>query len=430
MSETTAWILGLAAPIGVAGGVAGAWLASRTFRRAVGSVATIARAVAGGDLRARVRSPRGDEVGHLANAVDAMADRLLLIVRQAEEERNDLRAILDNAAEGVIVLDDEGRIQLINGAARRIFGAPADAAGRPLVEVTRSPRVQEFLDSLKRSAGSQTIDLETPNEDARHVRLTGGQIPDAAGRASRAVLVVSDISGFRRLERARIDFVANASHELKSPLASILGYAETLHDEPECDPETRKQFVETILRNSKRLEELVNDLLRLARLESPGGAFQFEPIDARDVAERAVETHRDEATVRGVGLFYEPPSSPVPLVGDREVLAQCVSNLVGNAIKFTPQGGIVDVSIDEIDGGVRLVVSDTGVGIPSEQLPRIFERFYRADAGRSRDAGGTGLGLAIAKHAAVLHGGRIDVESAPGRGSRFRVFLPHEPPAR
>lgn len=425
------WILLVAVPFGVAGGALGAWLAARSLRRAVASVATVARGIAGGDLRARVRTHRVDEIGDLARAVDAMADRQSLSVRQAEGERNELRAILDNAAEGVIVLGEEGTIELVNGAARRIFGAPADAAGRPLVEVTRSRRVQEFLDALKNSPGSRTIDLEIPGEEVRHVRLTGGRIPDVGGRASRTVLVASDISDFRRVERARIDFVANASHELKTPLASVLGYAETLHDEPDCDPETRQQFVTTILRNAKRLEELVADLLRLARLESPGGAFRFEPIDARDVARRSVEAHRDEAGVRGVGLFHVSPAETLPMVGDVESLVQCVSNLVGNAIKFTPKGGVIDVSVEPVDGGgVRFAVSDTGVGIPAEQLPRIFERFYRADAGRSRDAGGSGLGLAISKHVAVLHGGRIDVESSPGKGSSFRVYLPPEPPAR
>ncbi len=368
-----------------------------------------------------------DPLRALARAVAGVIERAKRAEARAESEMAELRAILDHAAEGVIVLGEDGRIELVNGAARRIFGAPADAAGRPFVEVSRSAYVQGFLDELRRTAGTHQIDVEIGGEPPRTVRLTGGRIPGAAGSAGPILLMAADISDLRRLERQRIDFVANASHELKTPLSAILGYTETLLDDSDLDDETRRKFLQTILRNSMRLQELVSDMLRLARLESPAAHFRFEPLDLAELLRRVVEAHTPAAKERDVTLSYGDDAGTPVVTGDRELLTQCVSNLVSNALRFTPAGGAVSVSLAVDDGEVRVDVSDTGVGIPPEHLPRIFERFYRADPARAREVGGTGLGLAIAKHAAAAHGGRIEVTSAVAKGSRFRVVLPEAP---
>jgi two-component system phosphate regulon sensor histidine kinase PhoR len=398
--------------------------------RSVAPIVRAAREVAEGDFRTRIRTERADEIGDLARAVDAVADRRMAILRQAEEERGELRAILDNAAEGIVVLGPEGRIQLINAAARVIFDAPLDATGRPFVEVTRNSQIQRFLDHLREGPAVQQIDAQIGDEDPRTVRIAGGLVPGVKGNEGRVVLLATDVSDLRRLERMRVDFVANASHELKTPLASILGYAETLRDDSELDESTRRKFLDTILRNAARLEELITDMLRLARLDTDASTWNFAPVDAAALVERVVQEHVNEARTRGVRLKCQVSHAASPITADAELVRQLVSNLVGNAVKFTPSGGTVDVLVDGVGEGITIDVNDTGIGIAPDHLPRVFERFYRADAGRAREVGGTGLGLAIAKHAAAVHGGRIDVESTLGQGTRFRVFLPNAPPER
>lgn len=417
-----AWVIAASA-------AAAAWL-SLSYSRAAAPLVEAAREVAEGGFGTRIRTDRGDELGDLARAVDAVADRTMAILRQAEEERGELRAILDNAAEGIVVLGPGGRIQLINAAARRIFDAPPDATGRAFVEVTRNSQIQKFLDHIREGPVVQQIDAQIGDTDPRTVRIAGGRIPDVKPNEGRVVLLATDVSDLRRLERLRVDFVANASHELKTPLSSILGYAETLRDDPDLDASTRQAFLDTILRNAHRLEELVGDMLRLARLDSDAETFHFALVHPVEVVDRVLQEHESEARGRGVDLKCRVEGHVAPITADAELLHQCLSNLVGNAVKFTPRYGSVKVVVQTLGDGVSIEVNDTGAGIGPEHLPRIFERFYRADSGRARDAGGTGLGLAIAKHAAVVHGGRIDVESEIGKGSRFRVFLPSKPSER
>jgi two-component system phosphate regulon sensor histidine kinase PhoR len=414
----------------IVGAALGAYGFAASHARAAAPLVQAAREIAEGDLRARIRSNRLDELGELARAVDAVADRRMAVLRQAEEERGELRAILDNAAEGIVVLGPGGRIQLINAAARVMFNAPLDATGRPFVEVTRNSQIQRFLEHIRDGPTVQQIDAQIGDEDPRTIRIAGGPIPDVKGNEGRVVLLATDVSDLRRLERMRVDFVANASHELKTPLASILGYAETLRDDGELDDSTRRQFLDTILRNARRLEDLVTDMLRLARLDSDAGTWKFEAVDPGELVERVVQEHVKDARERGVRLTCQVSRAAGAVTADAELVRQCISNLVGNAVKFTPSGGAVDVLVQAAEGGVAIDVIDTGVGIAPDHIPRIFERFYRADAGRAREVGGTGLGLAIAKHATAVHGGRIDVESTLGRGSRFRVFLPSVPPER
>jgi len=404
--------------------LAAAWAASRSVASELAPITRAVAALARGERPPRLSEGRKDSFGTLALSVDEAGAARARADRQAIVEMLELRAILDHAAEGIIVLGEEGRVQLINGAARQIFDAPADAAGKLLVEITRNPGVQQFLDGLRARSGRTQIDLELPDPEIRYIRIVGGLVPGTADLPERIVLLVSDVSDLRRLERARIDFVANASHELKTPLASILGYAETLHDDPELDAATRARFQEVILRNARRLQDLVDDLLRLARMESSSTAFHLEQLDLREIVRTVVTLRSSDAATRSVELHCDLPTLPVALTADREALLQCVDNLVGNAIKYTPTGRSVSVSLLADDESAKIVISDTGIGIAPEHLPRIFERFYRADPGRGRETGGTGLGLAIAKHAATLHGGTIEVESELGKGSRFEVILP------
>jgi len=225
----------------------------------------------------------------------------------------------------------------------------------------------------------------------------------------------------------RRDFVANISHELKTPLTAIRGLVETMIDDPAMDRETHDRFIEKIRDQSTRLSNLVSDLLTLSRLESGAGGLRFEPMDLRETVSESVRTQVHAADTKQVGLFPGMPDTPVTIEGDSEAMRELVDNLVSNAIKYTPSGGRVDVKLSTHNGSAVLEVVDTGIGIPPEEQSRVFERFYRVDKARSRQLGGTGLGLSIVKHVALAHGGSVSLKSASGRGSTFRVQLGLKP---
>lgn len=400
---------------------------ARRWQSAARPVIHAASELAEGEQVAQTPPERADEIGDLYRMIQKMDERRTRMLRDFESQQNDLRAILDHATDGIIVIGPSERISLMNSAARTIFDAPADATGRPFEDVNRNPKIQEFVHRVRHNEGIQQIDIALAGDTA--IRLRGSRIPDPKGREGRILLIAIDISDLRRLERMRIDFVANASHELKTPLSAILGFAETLHDDASLDPETRQRFLDTILRNARRLEELVQDLLRLSRMESSGPSLRLEAVDPTELCQSVIDAYKDSADRKKIQLkLFSSQRTPV-VSADRELIYQCISNLVSNAVKFTREGGYAHVQVHPAEGGVRIEVSDNGPGIASDQIHRVFERFYRADAARTREEGGTGLGLAIAKHAVLLHGGTIEVESELGRGSRFKVFLPEVPPA-
>ncbi|MFN0207788.1 MAG: ATP-binding protein [Planctomycetota bacterium] len=422
------FILLFTACAGIFMSIVAGYFAAWTWSADASKIVASAHEAAQGGNNVRIRSHRRDEIGELARIVDGLVERRSALLRESESQQNELRAILDHATDGIIVLNPAGRVVLMNGAARVIFDAPHDSTGRLFEEVNRNPKVQDFVNKVRELPGIQQIDVLFGGDQNTAIRLRGGRIPDLEGRDERILLVAIDISDIRRLERARIDFVANASHELKTPLSAILGFAETLLDDPDLDAETRHRFLETILRNTKRLEELVGDMLRLARFDSETAVLRLESINTEKLCQSVVDAERASAERKNINLKLFASDQALPITGDRELLYQCISNLVSNAIKFTPARGFVHIEIHAVEGGVRIDVIDNGAGIAQEHILRIFERFYRADPARAREAGGTGLGLAIAKHAVLLHGGQIDVESELGKGSRFRVYLPLVPP--
>lgn len=416
--------------IGIAICMIVAMAAAGRQRRDAGPLLRAAQSMAAGDARARIEFEQDDELGKMAFWMNTLAERRSAILQEAESQQLELRTILDHASEGIIAISSSGRILLMNGAARVMFHAPPDATGRLFVEVSRNAKVQEFVETILESYETKQADIVIDEEDLTTFRFRGSRVPDAGGREERILLIASDISDLRRLERMRIDFVANASHEIKTPLSAILGYAETLHDDTDLDLETRQKFLETIVRNSRRLEELVRDMLHLARLDSTGGAFRFDAIQILEICENALDAHREEAKKKGIELSMRQTIGDLTITAERELLYQCISNLISNGVKYTQSGGRVSVDVNANDRGVVVEVTDTGAGIAPEHLARIFERFYRADPARSRAAGGTGLGLAIVKHAVLLHGGKVDVDSELGRGSKFTVFIPYRDGAR
>jgi two-component system phosphate regulon sensor histidine kinase PhoR len=413
-------------------GLALSGLLARSVARPLVEMAATARRVAAGDFRSRLDVRRHDEVGAVALSFNRMAGQLSERIDRLTEDRNRLQTILAAMAEGVVAVDAQGRVLHLNGPAGRILGAdPAAAEGKPFRSVTR---VSEVADALAEAIGtgvgrSREVLLAAFPQD-RILEIQTGPIPgEEPGSAAGAVVVLHDVTELRRLEAVRRDFVANVSHELKTPLTAVRGMIETLIDDRAMPAATRDRFFRKLDDQSRRLVRIVGDLLTLARVESRREDLEREPLDFRQPVQEAVRALSALADERGVRLAAHLPDAEMAIRGDRASLRLLVDNLVDNALKYTPRDGRVDVHLARNGSWAVLEVRDTGVGIDPKHHDRLFERFYRVDKARSRELGGTGLGLAIVKHVASAHEGDVGFESVPGEGSTFRVRIPREGPA-
>ena len=404
-------------------------LIARSFTQPLLDMTDAARAIAGGDYGRRLHIERGDEIGTLADALNSMNEQLKSQIDIMETDRNKTLAILAGMVEGVVAVDRGERVVHANAAAQAILGIDGRAAlGRRIWEVTRVVEVSEALGEAMRQNRVRVseVRIPTPQKD-QVIQLTATPLRNAGDRIDGAVVVLHDVSELRQLESVRRDFVANISHELKTPLTAIRGLVETLIDDDTMDRDTHDRFIEKIRDQATRLSNLVSDLLTLSRLESGAGGLRFEAMDLRETVAESCRTQVHAADTKQVGLFAGVPDTPVTIEGDSEAMRELVDNLVSNAIKYTPSGGRVDVRLATENGSAVLEVADTGIGIPPEEQSRVFERFYRVDKARSRQLGGTGLGLSIVKHVALAHGGSVSLKSASGRGSTFRVQLGLKP---
>ena len=397
--------------------------------RPLRQLAGVARAMAAGDLTRRARTPNRDEVGELADALDTLAGELQRRLGQLEGERAEMQALIDAMDEAVIAVDARGHVRRANPAARRIFSLTGDPRGLAPQEVTRR---KPFLELVKRALDGAPVPPTELMHDGQHLLATAQPLP-----AGGAVMVFLDVSVLRRLEDVRRDFVANASHELKTPLTAIRGFAETLLD-PQLPPELRVQFTQTVKANADRLQRIVDDLLDLSRIETGGWRVEPEIVSIPEIAGEAWGTVEAAAEAKEARIEVRVPPECEFVDADPSALRQIFINLFGNSLRYIPQRGEVELSAHSVaaptDGfrgevadpraWVEVAVRDNGAGIPAAHLPRIFERFYRADAARSREEGGTGLGLAIVKHLVEGHGGGIQAESEFGRGTTIRFTLP------
>jgi len=321
------------------------------------------------------------------------------------------------------VISARERVLYSNRAFSQILGLETVAVeDRPLIEVVRHTGlltvIREALSGQKQESSEIVVGTVRP----RSFAVTAS--PVGAGGASGAVLVLHEISELRRLERVRQDFVANVSHEFRTPLTAIQGFAETLLGGALEDPANRRRFVEIIRDHAARLARLTEDLLELSRIEAGELKLEFQPVSARQLVESCAETVGMKAAAKQLALNLVVPAGLPAMRGDANRLQQVLQNLLDNAVQYTPSGGRIEVSAAGAGGQIVITVADTGIGIPQAEQSRIFERFYRVDAARSREAGGTGLGLSIARHIVEAHGGRIWVESAVGEGSRFHFSIP------
>ncbi len=413
-----------------------AFLFARAVSRPVEELRDVARGLAAGDLSRRPSLTAPGEVGDLAIAIHRLGEQLGARLLALEEEDSLLTALFDSLHEGVLAVDVRQRVVRINATGRKLLRA-ATPVPFPLDYL---PRERVFRQSVTAAlAGTVTEGAETTVE-GRSLALTAR--PLAGGGA---VVALLDLTASRRLEAVRRDFVANVSHELKTPLTVVGGFAETLTDE-DLPPERRRQFAETILANTRRMQRIVDDLLDLSRIESGGWVPKPIVVDTRAAATDAVLPSKALAEEKGVALELFIPDDARTVLADPTALRQVLTNLVENAVRHTPAGSVtvtahrdngalaghdgdaLGANPDLAEHGVWLTVRDTGVGIAAEHLPRIFERFYRVDRARAREAGGTGLGLAIVRHLVEAHGGRVRADSQPGRGTAVAAFFPDRAP--
>jgi two-component system phosphate regulon sensor histidine kinase PhoR len=409
------------------------WLAGSLTKPLLDMAAT-ARQLAAGNHTVHIRTSSHDEVGILADTLNHMTDELKSKIEELSEDRSQLLAMLTSMVEGVMVLDYRGRVLQVNPALERMFGVRrAETRGRQFSELFRHPELNQLVSNVLASRVGQEDEIVLAQSGrCLHIEasVAGGQQENEAC----AVLVFHDITELRRLENIRKDFVANVSHELRTPLTSIKGYVEALLDGDKDDPDTTVRFLDIILKQSDRLNLILEDLLQLSKIESGQVQFEREPLHIGSVVERTLAMIKPLADKKHHRLIAQV-SSDLPLVsGDQERLVQVLANLVDNAIKYTPERGQITVAARRIPtsgnntdahpAGVELSVADTGIGIPEQDRPRVFERFYRVDKARSRELGGTGLGLAIVKHIVEGHGGQVWVEGNWPTGSRFVVWLP------
>jgi two-component system phosphate regulon sensor histidine kinase PhoR len=398
-------------------------LAVQVFARPVRALTVTARAMLG-DLEVRSRLRANDELGELASALDELADGLANSLANLGSERDRLGAILEAMVEGVLVTDAQGGVALANRALREMFLVEGrDILGRTPIEAMRNAELHDVLTEAARLRSAVTREISVAGLRPRTVLVRAA--PVDALETTGVVAVLSDVTQLRRLETVRRDFVANVSHELRTPIAAVRAAVETLTDGGALgSPDSAREFVSIIERHANRLHTLVEDLLELSRIEAKELTLQLEPLDAHAMLVHCADLLKLAAEKKHITVRVMPAPRTLPrALADKRALEHIISNLVDNAIKYSPDRATVALSATSHDGSVLLEVRDTGAGIERRHLPRLFERFYRVDPGRSRQLGGTGLGLAIVKHLTEALGGVVTVESTVGKGTTFRVEL-------
>jgi two-component system phosphate regulon sensor histidine kinase PhoR len=394
-----------------------AFVATQSIGRRLVRITAFAERVAAGDLSARIQEESSDEIAHVATALDKTARRLEDGFRALESSRQTLETLLNSMQEPVIAVAEDGRVLWANQRMERLLPSGV-RLGEPLVQSARDP---DILRAVQTALESRDIVV------ARAAKIFSGRVFDLTAApmpGGGVVAVMHDQTELERVEKTRRDFIANVSHELRTPLTSIQGYAETVLDHERLSDNAR-EFLEIIRKNAMRMARLTEDLLVLARVESGERNFRLEPATPQELLDEAVQTFQEIADSRGIELTVMNTAESLVSV-DRDALHQVFGNLIDNAMKYGEDGRKILIGACEREDGVQFYVRDFGAGIPSEHLPRLFERFYRVDKARSRESGGTGLGLAIAKHVIRAHGGTIQVESELNHGSTFYFTLPRE----
>jgi two-component system phosphate regulon sensor histidine kinase PhoR len=396
---------------------------ARGVTRPLRQMMQVSKRMSRGDFAQRIAVGTKDEIGELGDILNQLSVELSQTIAQITEDKSQLDSILSSMTEGVLAVDAEGRVRVANQALENMFELDADFSGRPHYEVIRNHELNEFIREvlISRQQMGKEISFAYPSE--RDVLIQSALVRPHRDKGIFAVFVFHDISQLKKLERVRKDFVANVSHELRTPLTSIRGFVEALQDGAVTDAEQSVRFLNIISRHVERMNQIISDLLQLSQIESRESKFGVETFSAKELAQEVADSLKRTAAKRSQRLEMNLPSHDPKALGDRYRIGQALTNLVDNAIKYTPDGGRIRIEVVEKENSVEFGVADSGVGIPPTEIPRIFERFYTVDKGRSREVGGTGLGLSIVKHIVEAHGSTVTVESEPGKGSRFSFTL-------
>jgi two-component system phosphate regulon sensor histidine kinase PhoR len=388
--------------------------------RRVRAIARVADRYSSGDLSRSTYDYGTDELGTVARALDASVQELGGRLEELSRDRARMGAILAGMVEGVLVVDRQGRLQLVNRAAQEMLRVDESAASRSYLEVIRHPDIAAQLTRALRGHDAGSHEVALSRDPGRTFIARAAPVSGTGGGG--AVLVLHDITDLRRADQIRRDFVANVSHELRTPLTAIRGYVEALLDEP-ADADSTQKFLEIIARHTTRMERLVKDLLRLARLDARQEVLEMARCDVRQIFSSVIADLAPSIEAKMQQIAIDVPLDATQVDGDPAKLHDIVRNLVENAVNYSPDGADVTLAAARVNGKYTITVADSGPGIPQEDLSRVFERFYRVDKSRARP-GGTGLGLAIVKHLVELHGGEARAENAPSGGAVFTVVLP------
>jgi len=401
---------------------------SKKISLPIQNIAASARLIAKGDFNQKVKVETGDELQDLGHAFNSMTERLSSTIGELENEHLKIRSVLSSISEGLVAVDNENRIMLINYSGRDLLGiTETEVHSRQLQGLIGNPVLREAVGKIleEGNLGLREVVLEEPEHMV--LKFSYDKIHSDSGMREMIgkIMVVRDITEMRKLEKMRTDFVANVSHELKTPLTSISGFVETLKGGAVNDDKVRDRFLDIIEMESSRLSRLLDDLLVLSNIEtSQIGMGRKSEIKVRKTVTEVFEMVEKAADGKSIELESEIPDDLPNLYGNGDWFKQMLLNLVDNAVKYTPENGSVGVSAYRLDSDVFIKVKDNGIGISQEDVSRLFERFYRVDKARSRDIGGTGLGLAIVKHIVLAFGGDIKVRSDEGKGSEFIVRIP------
>jgi two-component system phosphate regulon sensor histidine kinase PhoR len=398
---------------------------TKNITQPIEEIISVARSITRKEFKKRIHTDAKGEIGQLAQAINFMAISLEQQMSAIQENEKRLESILNNMFSGMILISDTGRIVMMNSAAEKLLGYSAqESLGHIYSEVGQNTGLSRLIDRCLETGDKirEEIHVYYPEEHIIDANL--GAYTNEQGEIKGVIMLLHDITAIRRLEKMRSEFVANVSHELKTPITSIKGFTETLLDGALEDPDISRSFLTIISEESDRLNRLITDILDLSKIEQKRMPLKVEEVDLSKLIKETVRIVRKEARAKNIAI-YLPAEETMVLEADRDRLQQIILNLVSNAVNYTPNNGEVTITLRSTDDKyVEMIIADTGIGIPPEHLPRIFERFYRVDKARSRESGGTGLGLAIVKHLVESHHGTIHVESKEGKGTTFTVTLP------
>lgn len=391
------------------------------LRRLLGQITAFSRSLSRGEIEKRLFLKKAGEFNEIAENLTSMSEKLQETIAKSEEEKNRLNVILRSVPDALLIIDSKGLITLSSSSAREFFG-DIKIRGVQFADVVRNHSFSDLIEKVRttHSPDNAQFVIETPGE--KHLSVRVSPLFYKEDELSGFVAVFHDVTQIEKLEQVRKDFVANVSHEIKTPITAIRGFADTLLEGALEDRENAFRFLQTIKSNSERINNLVDDLMTISKIELGVIRVEKSSVDINDVFEHVLETFRSKAEPKNISLDFSNPKKINNVDADRDRLIQILNNLVDNAIKFTEKGGVT-FGIDNSDEKMLLFVEDTGIGIPPKHLPRLGERFYRVDPARSRKMGGTGLGLAIVKHLVRAHGWNMRIESTPGKGTRVSILI-------